>query len=442
MTAVVHPPTSPAGAGDDGTEVVEPVSSESNPIGSAASTTGPAPDASSASRRAQLRTHPLTLLVAATVAAAGAIHFAMAPSHMATSSLEGWGFAVAGWLQIGAAVWLLVRPSKAAALSTAAVSGVAIGLWAVARTVGLPFVPAGHHNSVDLVDGTAVALEAVATLGALSLLGVLRGTSRRAGSPRQPITGALGAAAVAVPIVAATVALLSPSASHHSEVDYGPGYSLLANGHQHDIVDRPYTAAERSEIDALVVATAPLIEKYPTLKDAEAAGYRKAGPFGPGVGQHMNPPNPAAGLNTDGKMDASDMANGMLIYDGYSPDSKLSGFMFLSMSETTPEGFPGTFDHWHSHSDVCLVYGEDGSIDSPFGADTGNVPESLCKKVGGELLAETPYMVHMWSMPGYASSEGLFSELNPNLPCEGGHFYMLPMEKLADLDSACDDSKA
>ena len=440
MTATVQPhaPALERQEGQDGPEGP----AEAVPSGADSGGVGPAGfPVGEVAARAALRQHPLTLLVVAATAAAGAIHFAMAPSHMATSALEGWGFAITGWVQVAVAVWLLIRPSRSSTLAVTGAAVATIVLWAIARTVGLPFVPAGHHNSVDLVDGTAVALESVALLGSLSLLGVLRNAQRTPRSSNGSAARFLAVPAVALPVIGATIALLSPSASHHSGVDYGPGYSLLANGHQHDIKDRPMTSDERAEIDKLVTATAPIIQKYPTLKDAEAAGYRKAGPFGPGVGQHMNPPNPAAGLNMDGVMDAEDMAKGMLIYDGYQPDSKLSGFMFLSMSETAPEGFPGTFDHWHSHSDVCLVYAEDGSIDSPFGADTGNVPESLCTEQGGELLAETPYMVHMWSMPGYASSEGLFSELNPNLPCEGGHFYMLPMEELADHPTACDPSK-
>lgn len=428
MTSTLQPPQSFAD---------EPMPERSDAVDVAAATRA---DDTSADRSAR-RWHPVVLLVVACTVAAAAIHFAMAPSHMQESTVEGWGFVVTAWLQICVAAWLVIRPSRPAALSAAALSVATISAWAIARTVGLPFVGEGHHNTVDVVDGVTVALEGVALLGALTLLGVLRSPS--ASRPIGSAAKALAVPAFAAPLIAASIALLSPSATGHGShsTAFGPGYDLLANGHQHDIADRPYTPEERAEITRVTNATAPLMQKYPTMADAEAAGYRKAGPYAPAVGQHMNPPVLGEGLDTDGELTPEEMAGAMLIYDGYAPDAKLAGFMVLSMAATTPEGFAGTYDHWHSHSDVCLVYKDDGTIDSPFGADTGNVPKALCDAEGGTLMPTTPYMVHVWNVPGYLSPEGMFSELNPALTCDGGHYYMVPMEKLAALESACDDAK-
>jgi len=54
------------------------------------------------------------VLLAVLLGAAGAIHLAMVPSHMDSSTVEGIGFALAGWFQIGLALWVLSRPSRSA----------------------------------------------------------------------------------------------------------------------------------------------------------------------------------------------------------------------------------------------------------------------------------------------------------------------------------------
>ena len=164
MTSTLQPPQSFAD---------EPMPERSDAVDTAAAARA---DDTSADRSAR-RWHPVVLLVVACTAAAAAIHFAMAPSHMQESTVEGWGFVVTAWLQICVAAWLVIRPSRPAALSAAALSVATISAWAIARTVGLPFVGEGHHNTVDVVDGVTVALEGVALLGALTLLGVLRSPS-------------------------------------------------------------------------------------------------------------------------------------------------------------------------------------------------------------------------------------------------------------------------
>ena len=98
-------------------------------------------------------------LLAALLVGAAAIHLAMAPSHLGESAVEGWGFLVAAWVQLGLALTLAVRPTPWALCGTV-FSGVAlITLWGVSRTTGLPFGDhAGHAESVSLVDGAAVVL--------------------------------------------------------------------------------------------------------------------------------------------------------------------------------------------------------------------------------------------------------------------------------------------
>jgi hypothetical protein len=49
------------------------------------------------------------------------------------------------------------------------------------------------------------------------------------------------------------------------------GFAALSNGHQHEHGnDEPLTADERSTLATQLAATADLVEKYPTLADADA----------------------------------------------------------------------------------------------------------------------------------------------------------------------------
>ncbi len=47
----------------------------------------------------------------------------------------------------------------------------------------------------------------------------------------------------------------------------------------------------------------PLMDRYPTLADAKAAGYTEAGPFSPGLGLHLMPPVDKMAVGGDGVFD-------------------------------------------------------------------------------------------------------------------------------------------
>src|SRR5688500_10471844 len=56
-------------------------------------------------------------LLAGLLAGAGAVHLAMAPSHLGESAIEGGGFLVAGWVQLGLALALVLRVTRARLLA-------------------------------------------------------------------------------------------------------------------------------------------------------------------------------------------------------------------------------------------------------------------------------------------------------------------------------------
>jgi hypothetical protein len=398
-------------------------------------------------------------LLAACLAGAAVIHAAMAPSHLGESALEGWGFVVSAWAQLALAVAVLLRPSRRVGAAVVAINAVLIAVWVVSRTVGLPFGDhAGHAESVMFVDGVCVALEVVAVIVGAALAGwrPLSGMGQR----RRPV----GAAGAVGAVLLATAAVASPSARDHAAHAHGGhtdaegaapaagghdhgameageaddlGFSALSNGHQHEHgQDAPLTAEERVTLAGQLAATTPLIQQYPTLAAAEAAGWQRAGPFSPGLGVHYQGPNFA--MNPDGDMDPEDLAAPMLIFDGVTPDAPLAGFMFLAYGTSSePAGFAGPNDHWHFHERVCVVYRPDGTIDTPLGADLEGVTEDMCADHGGVFIRFTGYMVHVWNVPGYESPDGMFTELNPKITCPDGTYHTIDLADLGSRNTVC-----
>jgi hypothetical protein len=417
----------------------------------------PAPPDPAPARRVSATAGPGVAVagLAALTAGAGLIHLVMTPSHMGESALEGAGFLAAAWVQIGLAVALARRtaPGRALLAAVAIADAALIGLWAVSRTVGLPLVGdhAGHAATVSVVDGTTVTFEALAVLLALGLL-------RRPG-----LLARTGGAALVVPIavVALTSAVVaSPSARDHASESHGDhatshdivaghdhgdgaapaddkGWSQLSNGHDHgsaELVD--LDDATQAQLDEQLAVTEQLVASYPTVADAEAAGWRRTGPFTPGLGTHYV--NFGGMRMVTGTVDREELLTPVLIYDGYAPDSPLAGFMYLSVgSQTPPEGFAGPNDHWHYHENVCLIRRADGGLDTPFGADETEVNESMCTELGGHWQAVVQNMVHVWTVPGYEHPDNVFGDLNPTITCPDGTYHRLEWKDSGSRETLC-----
>lgn len=402
--------------------------------------------------------------LAGVLVGAAAIHLAMAPSHLGESSVEGAAFLVAAWVQLGLAVAVVVRPARWA-LGAVIVANVAfVAAWVVSRTVGLPFGEhSGHAGTISLVDGACVGLEMIAVALAGCLLAKPAAAVVR--STGLALAGVLGA------FVLTSAAIASPSARDHAAASHGDtaghsteavatdghdhgtqataeddlGFSALQNGqmgnHEHRSreeaapVDEEIDPETAGELAGQLALTAPLVEAYPTLGAARAAGYWQAGPFAPGLGVHFNSGDFGA-FNADGVMDPEDIANPMLIFDGLTDDAPLAGFMYMMYQETEPEGFVGPLDRWHYHTQVCIVSTPDG-IRTPFGADLTGVTEEMCAGEGGALIDFTGYMVHVWTVPGYESDMGTFSDLNPKITCPDRTYHTIPITEIGDASTIC-----
>ena len=400
------------------------------------------------------------LSLAALLAGTGLIHLAMAPSHLDASAVDGVAFFLAGWAQIGLAALLVVRPTRALLGASIATNLALLAAWAVSRTAGLPVgAHAGESEAVTVVDGACVVLEVLAVAIAVTLL--VRPMAWVARSVGMAVIGMVGAVALT------TAALASPDARDHASGDHASGghasdghaaghspgveddlgFAALQNGQMGDHAHGPDEGTSAADdvqtldpatagtLAGQLALTAPLVERYPTVAEARAAGYRQAGPFSPGLGIHYSKFGEDSS-NSDGDMDPADIAAPILIYDGVGDDARLAGFMYMAYQETEPEGFAGSLDRWHYHTAVCIVSTPTG-IETPFGADLTGVTEEMCEDEGGQLLDFTGYMVHVWTVPGYESELGTFSDLNPRITCPDGTYHAIPIAEIGGADSTC-----
>jgi hypothetical protein len=391
----------------------------------------------------------------------------MVPSHAGQSTVEGATFLAAAWVQLGLAAALVVAPRRWM-LSALIIANLAfIGAWIVSRTAGLPYGShVGHPESVGFVDLSCVGFEvAVVVVAALALARPGVGRTLKG-------VGALGIPLIVLALTSAAVA--SPAARDHAAGSHGDhaaagghehgdemaaadghehaaaagedghaheatgddkGLSLLQNGHQHESGVEEIDAQTAATLAEQLALTASLVKQFPTLADAEAQGWKRQGPFAPGLGVHYSRDY---SLNADGIMDPEDIAAPFLIYDGLGPTSKLAGFMYYMIGvEGEPEGFAGPNDHWHYHTSVCVAFQPDGTVDTPFGADLEGVTDAMCAEQGGRMIDYTGYMVHVWTVPGYESDVGVFHELNSKITCPQGDYYTIPTEEIGDRDTVC-----
>jgi hypothetical protein len=389
-----------------------------------------APSIPSASSEGPLQLNPTRILFAALSGAAGVIHLVMVPSHMGESTLEGVGFAIAGWSQLTIAVLAVVGLSRSLLFAAVVLNAILIGAWTISRTVGLPWAEQPWTpEPISFVDATCVGFEAA--LIALSGLLLLRPSIGQGGSRVWQI------AATSLPLVVlvlTTAALASPDARDHAAGGHGhggddSGLSLLTDDHHGVTASQPLDSSTQDELDEQLNIAHDVIERFPTVAAAEAAGYRRAGPFEPGTGAHYVT-NREAARNPDGVMNRKDLLNPFaLIYDGTSPTSRIAGLMYYSTSPMVPKGFAGPNDAWHYHERTCVKDAADGESDSPFGSGHQATPAE-CDAVGGEILRATHWMVHLWIVPEYSDpASGIFVEINPELTCPDGSYHLLPLEE-------------
>jgi hypothetical protein len=144
--------------------------------------------------------------------------------------------------------------------------------------------------------------------------------------------------------------------------------------------------------------------RYPTIAEAEAAGYRRVTTYLPGIAAHY--------MNFEHLQDGFVLEEPeMLLYDGDGPDARIVGLSYYILhegEEEPAEGFTGDNDHYHRHVGLCI---RDGVV-----AAGSSTSEEDCAAIGGRKSDGTSgWMSHVWIAPGCESDWGVFSGANPQL---------------------------
>jgi hypothetical protein len=113
--------------------------------------------------------------------------------------------------------------------------------------------------------------------------------------------------------------------------------------------------------------------------------------------------------------------------------------LFYSALVAKPAGFAGPNDVWHKHSNICTVPTKDGGIDTPLGADR-EITKAQCDAVHGSLIKATGPLLHVWAVPGYEDSQGVFAHLSPGVTCNDGTYNIIPdVTKVGTRKTVCLD---
>jgi hypothetical protein len=185
------------------------------------------------------------------------------------------------------------------------------------------------------------------------------------------------------------------------------GQAAGEHGHRGLVKPYPLTDAEQLTLIEQMRAARTVIDKFPTVADAEAAGYKKSTVFVPCIGAHYT------NISLIAKFDPA--APSELLFDGTDPESRIIGLSYLVLDpKGAPEGFAGKNDLWHQHNangGLCL----NGAGTVVGGED---VSEEECTRRGGRKagdVMEHIWMVHAWVAPGWECSWGVFAGECPEL---------------------------
>ena len=218
------------------------------------------------------------------------------------------------------------------------------------------------------------------------------------------------------------------------------GFTALSNGHHHAAVWHDLDPVTQAEVDRQLDLTRQAAARFPTLADAVAAGYRPAGPYGPGAGIHYVG-GPGGRVTEDGSLTDEALLNpGTLLFDGTGPGAKLAGLMYSVDTAIEPVGFVGTNDVWHDHTGLCIVISDKGITTALSDETNMAVKERQCPLVGGRYIKQTGWMMHVWTAPGYENPPGgYFAGENPLIACSDGTYYTASAAERAEAhpDNAC-----
>jgi hypothetical protein len=202
--------------------------------------------------------------------------------------------------------------------------------------------------------------------------------------------------------------IASPTPASPGQVGTGEAGSeevIGEHGHRGMVAQSALTREDRELLEQQMAQARTVIAKFPTVKDAEAGGYKKSTPYVPCIGAHYT------NVGLVAKFDPA--APSELLYDGTGPDAQIVGLSYLVYNRGgAPEGFAGANDHWHQHNaNGGLCFGANLVV---IGGE--ETTEADCKARGGEKRELTDiWMAHAWVAPGFECSWGVFAGECPEL---------------------------
>ena len=226
----------------------------------------------------------------------------------------------------------------------------------------------------------------------------------------EPISSAEGQVLVGTATGDTPCEKAAPTPGSPGEVGAGAGGNEKADviagehGARGMVKQAPLTHDQRLTLQWQMEQARAAAAAYPTVKDAEAAGYYRSVVYVPCIGAHYT--NFHYAIHFDPSHPSE------LLYDGSTPDAKIVGLSYLVYHHNgPPAGFAGPNDHWHQHNangGLCL--GAGGVVG---GEETSRAE---CAARGGrKTLLIDVWMLHAWVVPGFECTWGPFAGECPEL---------------------------
>jgi hypothetical protein len=164
------------------------------------------------------------------------------------------------------------------------------------------------------------------------------------------------------------------------------------------------TKTEQATLATQLAAAKTVVARYPTVKQALAAGYAMSTVYVPCIGAHYT------NVSLASHFDPAHPSE--LLYAGTSLDSKIVGLSYLVWhTNGPPPGFAGANDRWHQHNangGLCLK----GAV---VIAGEESTRQECAAQGGRKTLLTDVWMVHAWIAPTLTCAWGTFSGECPNL---------------------------
>ncbi len=167
--------------------------------------------------------------------------------------------------------------------------------------------------------------------------------------------------------------------------------------------------------------------QWPTLGDAEDAGFTMSVEYIEGMGTHHVILNNFSMTNSEFDADNPEFPGTriddvfdyqrpeFLMYGGEERDSILVGFAWFvhAPSDSPPEGFTGDNDWWHRHESLCIRPDD-------FLLQGADLDQEICEnREGVNVNLEEYWMVHAWIVRPWLTYDDVFTNHHPCLYEDG-----------------------